>query len=66
VVGLVGRGDVRTITAPAAPNADGEWHEYEHVFETPNRQNGVYYLYPATISGRGSVWIDDARAEVLP
>ena len=47
------------------PN-DIEWTYLERTFQVPEIDGSILRLFPALLTGKGIVWIDDVRLEVLP
>lgn len=45
---------------------DIEWTYFERVFQVPKADGMLFTFFPALLTGKGQVWIDDVRLELLP
>lgn len=44
---------------------DIEWTYFERVFQVPKADGRLLWFFPAFLTGKGKVWIDDVRLELL-
>lgn len=44
---------------------DIEWTYFEKVLQVPTTDDGLLWFFPAFLTGKGKVWIDDVRLEIL-
>lgn len=49
----------------ATIDEDMEWEYVERTIQLPQAKRGSYAFSPAILSGRGNVWIDDVRLEIV-
>ena len=49
----------------ARQTTDLEWTRFERVFVVPDSNGSTIDFYPAVFSGKGTIWFDNLRLEIL-
>ncbi|MBC7238021.1 MAG: hypothetical protein H5T69_19430, partial [Chloroflexi bacterium] len=58
------RGSEWTIVG-AKVTGESPWAEFSHLYTAPEDEAEALFIYPAVLLGRGVIWVDDVRAELV-